>query len=196
MNMKPDTLKKKKLIAALVMLAVGVILLYRNLQTSPPAFKTSITVATADPASKAQPRSEHRYIAVLLKPTLDPRLRLDLLAESEEVVYNGAGRNIFFEHQDDIPQPVTSVRLPEKQPEAPPAPPPLPPPPPVDLKAWGWANHGGGDKTVFLAQGDNGFVAHEGDIVARRYKVVKIGPSSVEIEDLLSNNRQTIPVAF
>lgn len=194
--MKPDTLKKKKFIAALVMLAVGVILLYRSLQTSPPAVKASIPATTADPAPKTQPRGEHRYVAVLLKPTLDPRLRLDLLAESEGVVYNGAGRNIFVEHHEDIPQPLTSVRLAEAPPEAPPAPPPLPPPPPINLKAWGWANPGSGDKTVFLAQGDNGFVAHEGDIVARRYKVVKIGPSSVEIEDLLSNNRQTIPVVF
>jgi hypothetical protein len=195
--MKPDTLKKKKLIVALAMLCVSVLLLYRSLQTAPPEVKATIAVPTADPASKVQPRSEHRYIAVLLKPTLDPRLRLDLLAESEGVVYKGAGRNIFVEHQEDIPQTLTPVRLPEKQqPEAPPTLPPLPSPPPIDLKAWGWVNHGGGDRTVFLAQGDNGFVAHEGDIVARRYKVVKIGPSSVEIEDLLSNNRQTIPVSF
>jgi len=194
--MKSDNLKKKKFIAALVMLAVGILLLYRSLQTAPPEVNATSAAPTADPISKTPARGEHRYVAVLLKPTLDPRLRLDLLAESEGVVYHGAGRNIFVDPQEDIPQPLTSVRLPEEQPEAPPAPPPLPPPPPINLKAWGWANHGGGDKTVFLAQGDNGFVAHEGDIVARRYKVVKIGPSSVEIEDLLSNNRQTIPVVF
>jgi hypothetical protein len=195
--MKSDTVKKKKFIVALAMLCVGVLLLYRSLQTAPPAVRASIAAPIVEPVSKTQPRTEHRYIAVSLKPTLDPRLRLDLLAESEDVVYNGAGRNIFVEHQEDIPQPLASVRLPDKQqPEAPPALPPLPAPPPIDLKAWGLVNHGGGDKTVFLAQGDNGFVAHEGDIVARRYKVVKIGPSSVEIEDLLSNNRQTIPVAF
>ena len=39
------------------------------------------------------------------------------------------------------------------------------------------------------------FVGSEGDIVDRRYRIVKIGPGSVEIEDLLNNNRQTIPLS-
>jgi len=38
------------------------------------------------------------------------------------------------------------------------------------------------------------FIALEGQIVDRRYKVVHINPASVEIEDVLNNNRQTIPL--
>jgi hypothetical protein len=38
------------------------------------------------------------------------------------------------------------------------------------------------------------FIAVEGDIVDRRYKVVHIGPMSVEVEDVLYNNRQSIPL--
>ena len=47
---------------------------------------------------------------------------------------------------------------------------------------------------MFLTQGDDIFVAAEGEIVNRRYKVMRINPNSVEIEDVLSNNRQTIPL--
>jgi len=36
--------------------------------------------------------------------------------------------------------------------------------------------------------------AKRGDIVDRRYKVVRISPNAVEILDVLSNNRQSIPL--
>ena len=34
----------------------------------------------------------------------------------------------------------------------------------------------------------------QGDIVERKYKVIQINNTSVIIEDVLNNNRQTIPV--
>jgi hypothetical protein len=43
-------------------------------------------------------------------------------------------------------------------------------------------------------QNNDVFVAGEGDIVNRRYKVLKINQNSVEIEDVLNNNRQSIPL--
>jgi hypothetical protein len=38
------------------------------------------------------------------------------------------------------------------------------------------------------------FIAAEGAIIDRRYKVLRISPMSVEIEDVLNNNRQQIPL--
>jgi hypothetical protein len=38
------------------------------------------------------------------------------------------------------------------------------------------------------------FIAAEGDIVNRRYKILHIGTSSIEVEDVLNNNRQSIPL--
>jgi hypothetical protein len=62
------------------------------------------------------------------------------------------------------------------------------------LKFFGFASSPGEPTSVFLGNGDDVFVAREGEIVNRRYKVMKINPKSVEIEDVLSNNRQTIPL--
>jgi hypothetical protein len=62
------------------------------------------------------------------------------------------------------------------------------------LKFFGFANKPGEPKKVFLSQGEDVFIAVEGDIVDRRYKVIHIAPTSVEVEDVLYNNRQSIPL--
>jgi hypothetical protein len=51
---------------------------------------------------------------------------------------------------------------------------------------------------VFLSEGDNitgtVFVAKQGDIVDRRYRVVQITNTYVVIEDVLTNHKQQIPL--
>src|SRR5208283_4608807 len=114
---------------------------------------------------------------------------------SEDTEYKGAGRNI-FQAQMDIPQPRTNgttdhTRSAKNAPAMPTQP---PPPPPIELKFVGFSSHPGEPKKVFLSQGEDIFVASEGEIVDRRYKVLRISPSSVEIEDVLNSNRQEIPL--
>ena len=123
--------------------------------------------------------------------SLDPTLRTDLLKVSEDTKYEGTGRNIFKVFVD-IPKPIVQVAT-QTQPESQ-GPPPPAPPPPIDLKFYGYATPAGGTKRIFLAQGEDVFIAREGDIVDRRYKVVRISGTAVEILDVLSNNRQSIPL--
>jgi hypothetical protein len=114
---------------------------------------------------------------------------MDLLKTSEDVTYQGSGRDIFQNQPDPpppIPKPIVSVM--PTTPEAP------PPPPPIPLKFYGFSGAKSGPKQVFLSKGDDIFIAKEGQIVDRRYKIVKIGPNSVEVEDVLTNNRQTLPL--
>jgi hypothetical protein len=187
---------KKKAITAVGLLLVGMVASYQGLSAPVVASRPRKTSAPPRSASPAKPRPHndaHHYIACLLEPTLDPHLRLDLLAGTEGIKYEGSGRNIFQEEApDNIPQPIAPAVLTSAKPVQ------VPPPtrPPINLKFWGWASSPGEPKAVFLAQGESGFVAHEGDVVARRYKVLKINANSVEIEDVLSNNRQNLPVAF
>ena len=120
---------------------------------------------------------------------LDPALRTDLLKDTEQTKYESKGRNIFVT-QVEIPKPIENpVQKPE--PILNPGP---PPPPPINIKFFGFANKPGEPKKIFLSQGEDIFVAREGEIVNRRYRVLKINTNSVDIEDVLSNNRQSIPL--
>jgi hypothetical protein len=117
-------------------------------------------------------------------------LQLALLKASEDTKYEGTGRNIFKVFVE-IPH-IYKSPVPDPKPQAQ-GPPPPPPPPPSNLKFYGFATPQGGLKRIFLMDQDV-FVAKEGDIVDRRYKVVRISPNAVEILDVLSNNRENIPL--
>jgi hypothetical protein len=73
---------------------------------------------------------------------------------------------------------------------------PAAPPPAIPLKFFGFASHPGEPKKIFLSK-DPGdvFIAGEGEIVDRRYKVVRISSTSVEMQDLVvSGPPQNIPL--
>jgi hypothetical protein len=38
------------------------------------------------------------------------------------------------------------------------------------------------------------FLASDGDVVQRRYKVITVSANSIVVEDLANNNRQTLPL--
>lgn len=123
--------------------------------------------------------------------SLDPTLHLDLLASSEDVKYEGKGTNIFRAASETvvIPKVKVSPLLHQQQEQARLLP---PPPPPINLKYFGITNSRGEKPKVFLSQGDDVWIAREGDVVDRHYKIVRISPTAVEVEDLLNNNRQSI----
>ena len=126
--------------------------------------------------------------------SLDPTLHFDLLKGSEDTKYDGTGRNIFRVFVE-IPHVYQPPAGPQHQ-EANNTPPPPPPPPPSNLRFYGFAtSRPDGAKRIFLTKNEDVFIAAEGDIVDRRYKVVRISPNSVEILDVLSNNRENIPLS-
>jgi hypothetical protein len=125
--------------------------------------------------------------------TLDPRLRLDILAASQSKKYEAGGRNIFRMEEKPIVQVAANVRGP-MGPDPLPTPPPPPPPPPIPLKFYGFASKPTEPKKIFLFDEGEVFVARQGDIVERKYKVIQINNTSVIIEDVLNNNKQTIPL--
>jgi hypothetical protein len=124
---------------------------------------------------------------------LDPSLRFDVLKASEDTKYEGTGRNIFRVFVE-IPPPKVPVATDRQQTPSTPQAYVPPPPPPINLKFYGFATPAGGAKRIFLVQNEDVFIAKEGDIVDRRYKVVRISPNAVDILDVLSNNRQSIPL--
>lgn len=168
-------------------------------------FIPMFTGSSSEPASSAQaaaplpaPRTPVRPGAKGKKvrmESLDPTLKLDLLALSEQTLYEGSGRNIFVSQAEVvIPKPGADAATDHPQEQA--WKPPVPTPPPaIPLKFFGFASRPGEPKKVFLALNDDVFVAGEGEIVNRRYKVVRISPNSVEIQDMVSSGPpQSIPL--
>ena len=138
---------------------------------------------------------------------IDPKLRLDLLAKVQAVELGPAERNLFQfgaatapalpkEPHPIIPKTPAEIQAEQEAAAAAVGPPVPPPPPPIPLKYYGYAaQRMDGHKSAFFLDGDDIFVAAEGDVVKRRYKVVRIGVNSAVVEDTELNNTQTLPLA-
>ena len=139
--------------------------------------------------------------------SVDPTLRLDLFAKVQKVDDAGATRNLFQfstppppKAPPELPKgPEPKVKVGPVQPvaAAKPAPGPAvePPVPPVPLKFYGYATfRQNGRKTAYFLDGEDIVIAAEGDVVKRRYRIVRIGPNSVTVEDTDAKRQQTVPL--
>lgn len=201
--MKLGTENRRNLVIMLVLLVVAVFSVWHWISSSAPSSAASANAPANTPAAVTTPRNPATNRAFSKKrgparpqptvtPSLDPTLRFDLLRSSEKREYTGGRRNIFEAEQIEIPKPLPPT--PKPQPNPGPSAQQPPPPPPINLKFYGFASKAGETKQIFLLSGDDVFLAREGEIVNRRYRVIRITNNAVEIEDVLNNNRQTIPL--
>ena len=136
--------------------------------------------------------------------SIDPTLRLDLLAKVQAVDMQGGNRNLFqFSTAPPPPlpkEPIVKVagaggKNPNQPPPGPPPPPAAAAPPPIQLKYYGYSSaRGDNRKHAFFLDGDEILVAGEGDMVKKRYRVVRIGVNSVVMEDTQFKHEQTLPL--
>jgi hypothetical protein len=190
--MKLGVENRKQLIWLGVLGAIAMVTLGREFWPSSP------TAAPAAPTNSAATKPVMRRTAsgkmvAVVAPRLDPTLELNLLRQSEEINYAGNGRNIFVAGSVAQIEPPRGHGVTD-DPNAGLHPPPIAPPPPINLKFFGFANRPGETKKIFLSQGEDIFIASEGDIVDRRYRVLHISPNAVDVEDVLNNNRQSLPL--
>ncbi|MCI0354350.1 MAG: hypothetical protein L0099_04810 [Acidobacteria bacterium] len=185
--MKLGTENRRAVVVAGVLAIVAVFTVARWLTAPEPEVASKATAS----AGTTKGGRAGRPAPPTLMATLDPTLRLDQLRASEDVKYEGKGRNIFRAGSEPAP---TIAKVEPTKDTTPAGPQQPPPPPPINLKFYGFASKPGEPKQVFLSQGEDVFIAAEGDIVNRRYKVVRIGATSVEVEDLQYNHRQTLPL--
>jgi hypothetical protein len=201
--------EKTKMIVAGVLFSVAVVWL--GLAFVPSAPKGSETPAAVKTPSQSaidalnKPDADGKITVNMpkrgkgLTGPVDPTLRLDLLAKLQEVKYTGTERNIFQFYTPPPPpppapeKPIFTVKLPEP----PPPPPTPPPPPPIPLKFFGLASAPGvSPRKAFLQdkEGDDVFIAKEGELVKKRYKVIKINDTNIEMEDTQNSSKQKIPL--
>ncbi len=176
--------------------ALALLLLAHTFWPSEPAASVSQT-GSGGPVKANMRRTASGKLVPVVEPRLDPTLDIEALHRSEQIKYAGNGRNIFVAGSLPIPKPLKNGTDEAKNliPTIPP-PPAIPPPPPITLKFFGFANKPGEAKKVFLVQGEDVFIAGEGDIVDRRYRILHISttPPAVDVEDVLNNNRQSLPM--
>jgi hypothetical protein len=137
---------------------------------------------------------------------IDPSLRTDLLDRLEKATVSGSQRSLFEfgatpRPEDTIkkqPEPkiVVQRKMIGPEPPPPPAPPPVkPPPPPINLKFYGsMAPSNNGAKRVFCIDGEDILVPAEGEVIKKRYRIVRINATSVVVEDMDHKNQQTLKI--
>jgi hypothetical protein len=223
---------RKRVIILGVLLAVAAYIIYSNMtssdvppQTPRPARMQPAAVGVPAPVRAPETRAAaptrsarggSQEFRPSLKPrrpedrldpsTVDPTLRLDLLAKLQTVPVAGGMRSLFEFSTAPPPPPRTPDPkiipkrarfmgpLPVLPPGAAPAV-PRTPPPPINLRFYGYVSSPRPSaKRAFFLDGENIFVASEGEIIQHRYKIVRIGINSVVVEDTEYQNQQTLPL--
>lgn len=183
-----------------------------------PAAQTSSARPAADAPSAARGanRRAPREFKPVLRPrrvedrldpaTIDPTLRTELLARLATVRIEGGQRPLFDFSAAPPPKapdpgkiiPTKPVTIANATPVVAPPPKPTTPvkptAPPVPLKFYGFSSPRGAARRAFFLDGEDVHVVNEGDIIKRRYKVVRINLNSVVMEDTNFKQQQTVPM--
>jgi hypothetical protein len=121
----------------------------------------------------------------------DPTVHFDALKALDSRSLPDEDRNP-FEFVGGEPAP-SAAQTPVAPPRTlPPAAPPPPPPPP--LKAVGYNELPGGKKEAMVTYNDDMVMVHEGDLIGTKYRVAKITPAMVVVED--GETHQTLELPF
>jgi len=225
--MKVGAEPKKIATLAGLMLVAGYFL-YSNLFSgggSSPAPRTPVQTAPeaatlaelARPVPRSEPPRSNSRSLQDFRPTLrprrapnerpdlssiDPTLRVDLIARLQQVELSRGTRSLFEFSVAPLPKTPEPKIIPKKV-VGPAPPPPDPakqadtvakaPPAPIPLRFFGYTvqARAGNRRAIFL-DGEEIHVASEGDVLKKRYKVVRIGVNSVVVEDIEQKNEQTL----
>lgn len=132
-----------------------------------------------------------RYVPL---PVENPALRVDELERLRKIEYTGVHRNIFSPTVPPPPAPkLTPAQIKAQQIALANQPPP--PPPPLDVPAtfFGYVTDARtGLKQAFFTDGDDVFIAGEGELLLGRFRVLKIGNDTAEVEEISSGRRATL----
>ena len=116
----------------------------------------------------------------------NPALHLDRIERQRKLEYHPTGRNIFTAELPPPPQPKKPSYPSPQGPEPPPPEPPLA----VPFKYYGFSDDAATKKRRgFFTNGEDVFIAAEGDTVQGKFRVVSIGNTSAEVEEVSSHRR-------
>jgi hypothetical protein len=168
--------QKKQLVVLVVLLLIAGGIWFLYLDHARP-------VVTADAGSAIQ---NPKLLSVE-----NPQLHNDAVNRTRKTEYKSGGRNIFSR---ELPLP--PVPKPDKRHPA--LPPPLPPPPPppkvspLPVKFFGFGTIPNGTARVaFFTDGEEVIVVGEGELLLNRFRILRIGNSNLEYEEVSTGLRGT-----
>ncbi len=201
--MKLGTDNRRNTIIAAVLGVLAVLAVAYQFMPSSSTIASTAPAASETPVNGVRPPAAARRVSGSTSgkkerapQSLDPTLHLQQLAATEQIKYEGSGRNIFVSQAAEvvIPHPVAPGEVDHKGPDTFKIP-AVPAAAPIPLKFFGFASKPGEPKKIFLSKNDDVWIVGEGEIVDRRYKVIRIASASVEIQDVVgSGPPQTIPL--
>jgi len=117
----------------------------------------------------------------------DPTVRLDVLKRYGQRPLPELSRNPFEFVAPPAP-PVNSQTGPAQAAAQPPA------PPPVTLKPMGYSENPSGLKEAYVSDEDQVYVVHEAETIANKYKILKITPTAITVEDVATHQTAELPI--
>ena len=162
--------RRTQIVLLVVLLGLLAVVVYFNWRKAP----ETVTVSSAD--EKFQPL-----------PLENPSLRLDMLERIRRLEYKGTHRNIFTASAPPLPAPKVD---PKKTGLA--GPPPVEPIT-VPAKFFGYASDPqGGHRRAFFSNGEDVFIVAEGETLLNRFRLVRVGNTTAEVEEIASGRRATL----
>ena len=155
----------------------------------------ALYIVTNINGSRAVNQPEQPLSNPLLTSELNEAMQLfaELHSQRDLPLYTPSGRNIFQTVSDSSRSNVSrtprvastpiqvQTRVPSIQQQ-----------PSFNLRFYGFVKKTASAKQVFVQDGDSIFAGSEGEVVDRHYKIVRVAETSIEVEDLLTEQYQTL----
>jgi hypothetical protein len=123
----------------------------------------------------------------------EPALQVGRLQQLQKDEYKGSHRNIFVAGPPP-PPPGAETHTEATRPMIGPQPVPPPPPLQVPVEFYGVESSAGGKKVALLKNGDDIIIVAEGDTFMKRFRLIRIGNQSADVEEISTNRQATLPM--
>ena len=132
----------------------------------------------------------------------NPHIRMEQIGRVRSAEYKGSGRNPFSPQAGPAAAAARTPKadnkfpnydLPQPKPIDPPPPPPTLPP---NVKFYGYGSGlNGPSRRAFFYDGDEVHILGEGDVLLKRFRIIRIGNDHIEFEEINTNKpRGTAPL--
>ncbi len=170
------------LAAVCLLLVANLVAKYREWQPVHSPVKAAVVSASPAPSDKGPSQATQDLLRY------DSTIHFDVLKKLDSRPLPDADRNPFDYVGGAGPIAPSGTAVPQRAANAP------PPPPPPPIKAVGYNELPGGKKEAMVTYNEDLVVVHEGDMVGNKFKVLKIDPTVIVVEDGESHKTIELPL--